>query len=463
VCFGELINYNYKDQDNGAFFCSTYDKNSYYGDKSMFNFAIMEPPMITPIGPEHDHKEEPIPFASDHNIDFKVEIKHASGLNLPVAVDDYMCFKDSDDVGMKDGWHTQCSYNATTKMIRVSISCATPSDTGYYQVSLWSPYGSIVSHAIYLSVADEQPGSKVNCYSLEYQVVSSTEVALSWNKPKTTEDILHYLIIVDNLAWSQKTTLVTTMTTKIVEHLHPGTDYVAEVFSRGQLVGRKVRMRTQDAIPTAAPTLLECVPHAASVKCEWGTIPKRNQNGVITGYELRHRSDHNSHWNKEKPVNATTVIVSNLRPVTNYTVEVAGCTSAGCGPYHRTLAITSEDFPAFAPMFRYISSSSDSIKMGWDKAHGTFRHLYYKVTCTHIENSEVVYEQNVTELEVTIKDIQGEDVLRSSTFYKVTIHPGSTLGIGPPLERIIQTKSSSLRRGASSLVLYLTLLVFLIS
>ena len=68
-----------------------------------------------------------------------------------------------------------------------------------------------------------------------------------------------------------------------------------------------------------------------NLEYRWNPPIPEDRNGNIIGYEF-YIIDQNG-WYDVKTVNSTEKVLEELKPYTNYTVQVAAMTSAGVGPY----------------------------------------------------------------------------------------------------------------------------------
>ena len=88
-----------------------------------------------------------------------------------------------------------------------------------------------------------------------------------------------------------------------------------------------------DPAPSVSPDGLN-VSHSLPTKAElsWCLLPVEKQNGVITGYKIQVVGPDSSREFPIQGADATSVILSGLRPFTSYTFNVSAMTKAGTGP-----------------------------------------------------------------------------------------------------------------------------------
>ncbi len=88
----------------------------------------------------------------------------------------------------------------------------------------------------------------------------------------------------------------------------------------------------------AAPTGSPGVPTASvimstNITLTWTEIDCLDRNGVITSYIILYREGTIRNITITSPSSATTHLISDLKPFTEYTFIVAGVNSVGTGPY----------------------------------------------------------------------------------------------------------------------------------
>ena len=78
-----------------------------------------------------------------------------------------------------------------------------------------------------------------------------------------------------------------------------------------------------------------------AAKLSWKAIPCHHQNGRILGYLVRHdyelRNGTFAMQQSETAQNSFNITLVNLRPNSNYSVQVAGVNDAGAGPFSRPI------------------------------------------------------------------------------------------------------------------------------
>ena len=82
---------------------------------------------------------------------------------------------------------------------------------------------------------------------------------------------------------------------------------------------------------------------STSVELIWEEIPEMNQNGIITGYQLRFRaqtSDNTSWTYVMIPGSNLTASLRGLQEFVTYLIQISGVTAAGTGPFSPELSIT---------------------------------------------------------------------------------------------------------------------------
>ena len=82
---------------------------------------------------------------------------------------------------------------------------------------------------------------------------------------------------------------------------------------------------------------------STSVDLMWEEIPEMNQNGIITGYQLRFReqtSDNTSWTYVMIPGSNLTASLRVLQEFVTYLIQISGVTAAGIGPFSSEISIT---------------------------------------------------------------------------------------------------------------------------
>ncbi|CAH1778619.1 unnamed protein product [Owenia fusiformis] len=196
----------------------------------------------------------------------------------------------------------------------------------------------------YQTTLEAAPGhvSSFGAYPINY-----TTVYLTWSHPLERNGILRgFVIIVSNGTWQTTRVQHTTMEYYVVG-LHGYTNYTfgvaAVTIDVGDVVGRQVQ--TPEGPPGDAPTDLVMIPQDKSIILRFS--PPSKPNGIIVAYESqihdleRERNKTQNYTTSvtlvTNPNNAQSLMISGLRPFTNYSVKVRAYTRVGSGPWSETI------------------------------------------------------------------------------------------------------------------------------
>ncbi len=83
---------------------------------------------------------------------------------------------------------------------------------------------------------------------------------------------------------------------------------------------------------------------STSITLTWTEIDVAERNGVITNYIIQYREGVNRNITINTQSNATTHLITCLKPFTQYTFTVAGVNSVNTGPFsNRTIVVTAKE------------------------------------------------------------------------------------------------------------------------
>ena len=85
--------------------------------------------------------------------------------------------------------------------------------------------------------------------------------------------------------------------------------------------------------PSGPPLNLDVIRTNTSATLSWDPPEEKDRNGIITGYDVKHKPTDDSAEEISKEVEGTNVIIRNLIASKKYIFMVAAKTSKGIGPY----------------------------------------------------------------------------------------------------------------------------------
>lgn len=125
----------------------------------------------------------------------------------------------------------------------------------------------------------------------------------------------------------------------VVENLNPATEYqiyITALTSQADFnVSSEVMLfRTGNALPTAAPSDFKVkAVNTSSITVSWNEIEKEKRNGDIMHYKLLvYNSSALIMSEKLSVTRVNGTVITGLQECTEYSLQVAGCNSEGCGP-----------------------------------------------------------------------------------------------------------------------------------
>ena len=88
--------------------------------------------------------------------------------------------------------------------------------------------------------------------------------------------------------------------------------------------------------------------NSTKINVSWSTFPEIDHNGILTFYEVQfNQSVTTTQFPPSDtvmvPVNMTTVVLTDLGPLVNYTITVRALTEVGPGPYNPDSVIAQTD------------------------------------------------------------------------------------------------------------------------
>ena len=99
-------------------------------------------------------------------------------------------------------------------------------------------------------------------------------------------------------------------------------------------------------IPSSSPGVpTASIRRSTSITLTWTEIDVSERNGVITSYKINYGEGTNRNITISTQSNATTHLITGLKPFTQYTFTVGGVNSDGTGPFSNASKIvrTAED------------------------------------------------------------------------------------------------------------------------
>lgn len=202
-----------------------------------------------------------------------------------------------------------------------------------------------------------------------------------------------------------------------------------------------VNFKTGEEVPGGPPLNVRLEASGAqSLKVKWNAPRKEVWFGKIKGYYVGHRiadsQDSFSYKNYEvdkdddndKEMNT---YITNLKRQTTYEVFVQAYNSIGTGPKSDELRMTTlENSPPTSPSLKIVSTSYDSIIVGWDLSNNEQKDfiLSYK---THLDYDWIRFE-----IKKVSKNEYRLDALKCGTKYNIYMTAKNSLGIGEPSKTI---------------------------
>ncbi|KAL0966396.1 hypothetical protein UPYG_G00294820 [Umbra pygmaea] len=290
--------------------------------------------------------------------------------------------------------------------------------------------------------------------------VTDTSIELTWEPSYTKEGIVNYELLYKPVKFGSLEKLTFgPRSSYTVEGLKANTEYsfsLAAISNKG--IGaftNELVQRTSQAKPSAAPLGVSCdSPSSTSLRVSWKPPPTENQNGALTGYELRYQQVVSGAqvegWGSEvkghtiSPDEGQTVL-EGLQKWTWYRVSLAAINIEGFGPESPGLLCrTDADVPGAAPRQVDVQPfNSTALRVTWRSVLSRYRQGQirgYQVHYTLMDSSSSHSFPRIKDLLMGDSQEMILGGLRPETSYSVSVAAYTTKGDGAhSRSRVVKT------------------------
>ncbi|KAI6661005.1 Phosphatidylinositol phosphatase PTPRQ-like [Oopsacas minuta] len=212
-------------------------------------------------------------------------------------------------------------------------------------------------YSVEISVRTKQAIPSSTPTNFQLVTLSATQILSTCGPPPVLEQngqITGYEFSVHSSTNSTLQIYSTTQTSYTFQNLQPNTQYTIQIrainsIGPGPYTGY-ISATTQQSLPSGPPTDLKLtVITAYQIIAKWLPPPVLEQNGQITGYDVRLVSTINS-FQEIYSTNQTQITIESLHPDTSYSIQVRAKNSIGPSPYTALITnITLAALPSSPP------------------------------------------------------------------------------------------------------------------
>ncbi|KAG9510748.1 Protein sidekick, partial [Fragariocoptes setiger] len=237
----------------------------------------------------------------------------------------------------------------------------------------------------------------------------------------------------------------------VIKDLEEFTDYVVKIYAVNDVgssaASDPVTYRTSEDTPSASPANITVLPASStSISVRWSSVPRKQRNGVIRGYKIRHQIDKPGSIVEYKIIDNNSTkycVLTDLKQHTFYKVSLCAFTSVGDGVFSNVASVqTHEGLPGQPSNLTFASVSRSSAKIIWDvpeEPNGEI--LGYRVSYRVITDQK---ELNAIELQPTDRSLTVPN-LDADTHYVFTVSARTKEGWGRQANSLVYTTDLELR------------------
>ena len=287
-----------------------------------------------------------------------------------------------------------------------------------------------------ISVRTNQAAPSSTPTNFQLTTISATQIQSTWGPLPVLEQngkITGYELSLHSSTNSTATTYSTTQSSYTIQSLQPYTLYTVQIRAVNSIgpgpSTAYMNATTQQALPSSPPTNFKLtVLSAYQIKGKWQPPPTQEQNGPITGYDVKLVTANNS-FHRIYSTIQTEYTLASLHPDTSYTVQVRARNSIGPSDYTSLITVsTLEALPSSAPADLQVSVLS-----------ATQIQLMYEYPLAVNQNGEITgFDISLTSATDSIQHIISTTVtsytlssLHPYTTYSIQVRANNSIGAGP--------------------------------
>ncbi|CAL4061187.1 unnamed protein product, partial [Meganyctiphanes norvegica] len=208
-----------------------------------------------------------------------------------------------------------------------------------------------------------------------------------------------------------------------------------------------VAATTKEDIPIGSPPGLRCSPMTAtSILVSWETLSPTMARGKLLGYRVQSTmSDNVTEMNRDT-TSSLSVALRNLKPFTNYSIQVAAFTQVGDGPYSQPITcITEEDVPGVLSGLKAHMASNNAVIVSWkppDRPNGRLLTYTLNVKPSSSYSKKYVVRAPSTKHKIIVD--------RNDGSLQVRVSASTSIGEGPTSAPISISPSDRINAGIVS-------------
>ncbi|KAK2583617.1 hypothetical protein KPH14_009555 [Odynerus spinipes] len=354
--------------DSGAYFCQA--SNLYGRDQQLVQLLVQEPPQ-----PPHSLETAMVASRS-----INVKWQHKSQDTSEVTK--YILQYKEGEGGM---WQQQ-EFVGPPLPYAALIDDLKPATRYTIRVIAEGPAGSSTPSAeLVVRTEPQRPaGPPIN---LAARALSSSEILITWSPP--LPELRHGDIQGFNVGYRETSSGNPSYNFTSVSGdgeegggelrltgLRPYTRYSLVVQAYNQVgsgpLSEPLLTQTLEDVPSKPPEDVRCAAlTSTSLQVSWQPPPNTHSNGIIQGYKLNYEPILADAWRgldemEVRKTSALTIVLTDLRKYTNYTIQVLAYTRVGDGvPTTVTYCQTEEDVPGSPADIKVVVSSPQALFISW--------------------------------------------------------------------------------------------------
>ncbi|XP_034948781.1 Down syndrome cell adhesion molecule-like protein Dscam2 isoform X2 [Chelonus insularis] len=362
-------------EDRGEYVCVA--SNAYGVDKAAIHLLVQEPPNF----PRNLHVAEQ--KSRSILLSWSSPSSDSDSLNPDSPITNYIVqYKEADDV-----WHDHNTQLVAGDNTVALVSQLKPATTYHFRVFAENHLGtSAPSDILHVQTDGEIPGGPPRQVMAE--PMGPQQLKITWQPPDRSlwnGELLGYTITSTILRDDEQTANVTRVGITgngdgayeyRLTGLRKFTEYsiVVKAFnSKGDGPGSDpIITQTLESVPSAPPQNIACTALSGqNIQVTWKAPPANKIHGIIIGYKLLYEPSNEELLEVQssrdtKTTQALSTVLHDLRPFTNYTVQVLAYTRAGEGVSSAPIScMTEETVPDVPERVKAIPSAENIVIISW--------------------------------------------------------------------------------------------------
>ncbi|XP_044574410.1 Down syndrome cell adhesion molecule-like protein Dscam2 isoform X3 [Cotesia glomerata] len=362
-------------EDRGEYVCVA--SNAYGMDKASINLLVQEPPNF----PRNLHVAEL--KSRSILLSWSSPSSDSDSLNPDSPITNYIIqYKEADDV-----WHDHNTQPVAGDNTIALVSQLKPATTYHFRVFAENHLGtSAPSDILHVQTDGEIPGGPPRQVTAE--PLGPQQLKITWQPPDQVlwnGELLGYTIVSTILRDDEQATNITRVGITgngdgsyeyRLTGLRKFTEYsiVVKAFnSKGDGPGSDpVITQTLEAVPSAPPQHIACTALTGqNIQVTWKAPPADKIHGVIKGYKLLYEPANEESSEivgsrDTKITQALSTVLHDLRPYTNYTVQILAYTRAGEGVTSTPIScMTEETVPDVPERVKAVPAADNVVIISW--------------------------------------------------------------------------------------------------